>query len=344
MKKINKTFILLSLTTLIAAAVPVQANQTAERIEAYFPSIQFTFDGKQLAPIDGQKGFIYEGSTYVPLRFIAYALHKGVQWNSDSYTVSISEPNDAEKITIQEYNLNREVREQSGNTDKAVGAATIEVYKSNVTYLFDNVQKQPDDEQKGVIYEDVLYVPIRFVSESVGRKIDWNPDTYTVSAVSQSNADATPTNTPNASSTPTPSSTPSPTPSTTPSPTPSTTPVVIGGGGGGGGSVSKPSYDSIISEAEGKIESLRNSAEKAFDKLVKKYKAATTDAEKTAIQNEGSNLLGSYDRQFETIMSSLESKLNANEYSTDAVQSYREQYKAVKAEQMLKIISSLSTN
>lgn len=323
------TKIILFIALFFTLAIPAQAAQMPETIEVYFAPMHFSFDGKQFAPPQGQRGFIYEGSTYVPLRFVAYALNKGVRWDGDTYTVTIAEPNDSEKIQIQEYNMNREIREPA-DKDAAVlpvSPETIQVYKEQLTYIFDGVQKMPPEEYKGFIYQDVLYVPIRFVSESIGKTIEWDPATYTVSAKSGQQEAPTPAQTAPSSS-----------------PSPSAAPASGGGGGGGGGggsSSSKPSYDSLVQEADSKIRSLQSSAEATFNDLLNQYKEAADLDAKNAIIAQGINALASYDSRFENIMAELETKLKNNGYSTDIIQTYRDQYEKEKEAQKVKVMNSL---
>ncbi|MDF2961853.1 MAG: PpiC-type peptidyl-prolyl cis-trans isomerase [Paenibacillus sp.] len=61
------------------------AYASGTQIEVYFKNIKYMFDGQQKKPAD--ESFIYNGTTYVPLRFVSEALGKEVQWDGDSETV-----------------------------------------------------------------------------------------------------------------------------------------------------------------------------------------------------------------------------------------------------------------
>lgn len=56
------------------------------QIEVYFKNIKYKFDGIEKKPSEGQ-GFVYDGTTYVPLRFVGEALGKEVQWDGDNETI-----------------------------------------------------------------------------------------------------------------------------------------------------------------------------------------------------------------------------------------------------------------
>jgi cyclophilin family peptidyl-prolyl cis-trans isomerase len=56
------------------------------QIEVYFKNLRMMFDGVEKSPTD-QPVFIYEGSTYVPLRFMSEAMGKLVQYDAEKETV-----------------------------------------------------------------------------------------------------------------------------------------------------------------------------------------------------------------------------------------------------------------
>jgi foldase protein PrsA len=58
------------------------------QIEVAFRNLKYMFDGVEKVPSDG-KSFIYEGTTYVPIRFVSEALGKPVEWDEANETIWI---------------------------------------------------------------------------------------------------------------------------------------------------------------------------------------------------------------------------------------------------------------
>lgn len=62
----------------------------------------------------------------------------------------------------------------------ATGAGTqIEVYFKDLVFKFDGVEKKP--KQESLIYNGSTYIPIRFVSESIGIPVRYNEESGTIS-------------------------------------------------------------------------------------------------------------------------------------------------------------------
>lgn len=58
------------------------------KIEVVFDKLRYMVDGVEKKPTTGQ-GFIYQGTTYVPLRFAAEATGKDVSWDGKNKTIWI---------------------------------------------------------------------------------------------------------------------------------------------------------------------------------------------------------------------------------------------------------------
>lgn len=82
-----KGFVLGFMCCAILSATVVYA-QDASQIEVYYNDLKFMFDGVQKKPVVNQ-GFIHNGTTYVPLRFISEAFGKEVSWDGDNNTIWI---------------------------------------------------------------------------------------------------------------------------------------------------------------------------------------------------------------------------------------------------------------
>jgi foldase protein PrsA len=81
--KVKGLIIGLSLGSLIAGSA---AYASATQIEVVFKNIKYMFDGIEKKSSQGQ-GFIYNNTTYVPLRFVGEALGKKVQWDEKNQTI-----------------------------------------------------------------------------------------------------------------------------------------------------------------------------------------------------------------------------------------------------------------
>ncbi|WP_216625933.1 copper amine oxidase N-terminal domain-containing protein [Paenibacillus planticolens] len=56
----------------------------------------------------------------------------------------------------------------------------IDVYFRKLQYFFDGVNKQPPQDLQGFIYKDTTYVPLRFLSESLGKPVSWDDATSSI--------------------------------------------------------------------------------------------------------------------------------------------------------------------
>ncbi|NOU89782.1 peptidylprolyl isomerase [Paenibacillus sp. LMG 31460] len=83
--KVKGLIVGLTIGSVLSGTVAFAANS---QIEVAFRSLKYMFDGVEKAPSEA-KGFIYEGSTYVPLRFVSEALGKKVAWDEENETIWI---------------------------------------------------------------------------------------------------------------------------------------------------------------------------------------------------------------------------------------------------------------
>ena len=80
----------------VAAALPAYAALAARNITVY-TGVNIFVDGRELHPTDVNgkevEAFVYEGTTYVPLRAVGEALGAEVSWNKDEKTVYVNSEN-----------------------------------------------------------------------------------------------------------------------------------------------------------------------------------------------------------------------------------------------------------
>lgn len=314
----NTVFTLLAVILITTSASAATALQS---IQVYSIPMQFTFDGTELVPPADQQGFIYNNSTYLPLRFVVHSLNQAVEWDSATSTVTIREPESDERTGIDDYNSNNQVVNTNTavvtNAKPTLKASSIEISTRKVTYKIGGKTIIPDGGLEGFIINNRLFVPLRFVSNSIGYKVDWNHSTYSVGLLSpeyiaQKLDDG------------------GETPSDQPTDIMEDLPVVPSGGGGV--ITAPPTYDSLIGQADTQISSLKSSCENSLASLYFAYLFETDPIAKQALISQGQAKEVQCNAQFETLMTNLQSSLTAYSYSTDIIMTYRNSYEEEKAQ------------
>lgn len=141
-----------------AAAVPSATTKAATNtIKVQSMNVNLIFDGVSIQPPEGQYVFMYNNTTYVPLRFMSYALQKSVAWDAKNVKVTVAEPNSSELVVIKEYLMNA----TNGNSTSAA-AKNIALNQVKASYVFNGATKALPTGQSSFILNGSLYVPLRF--------------------------------------------------------------------------------------------------------------------------------------------------------------------------------------
>ncbi|KRE47923.1 stalk domain-containing protein [Paenibacillus sp. Soil522] len=280
-------------------AATVLAASTAVKTKTQSLSLQF--DGQALKLPDGQYSFIYQGRTYVPIRYISYALQKSVNWDGKKATVS--EPTEQELAAMK-----KQLQHTSTGSDKPQAGVEITIQPVNAALVFDGKAAPLPAGQPLFGYKGSIYVPLRFLSESVGTQISFDPVTKTVngqSAAYRAEQGAGGGNL-----------------------IPGTGEGSAGGTGGAGGGAVKLSYEQITAEAESKLAALKSSCKSTLMSIGLQYISTSDAAVKAQLKAQGLQEVDNCSAKFEVIMSDTTAKLTENGYSTAIIADYRKAFQA----------------
>ncbi|MGM0880080.1 MAG: copper amine oxidase N-terminal domain-containing protein [Bacillota bacterium] len=285
------------------------AGNAAKPVNVQSVSVTLNFDGRNLTLPTGQYAFALQGTTYVPLRFIAYALLKNVQWDAKSAAVAVNAPNSQELTYLGEY-LDNAVAE--AGKESTIGGITLTVSPIQSKFTFDGAAKPLPSGQSAYILKGSIYVPLRFIAQSVGTAVKWDPVTKRITGTSKSYMESQAGHTHTGSGS-------------------------IGGsadnaggtnngqtggsvGGNGAGAATKASIEAA---AEVKLRALESSAMNELYELANQYVKANDAEEKQQLINQGQAKLDAYTAQFNQIVSDTEAQLKAGGYSTEKIAEYR---------------------
>nr|WP_317966250.1 stalk domain-containing protein [Paenibacillus cellulosilyticus] len=291
---------------------------TSKPVKVQTSAFELVFDGKTVNLPDGQFIFVNQGTSYVPVRFISYALQKKVVWDSATKKVTVTEPSANELTVLREYLMNA-----AGEKGKqsSVGGTTVTASPISAAFVFDGVARNLPAGQSAFIVNNSIYVPVRFMSESIGTQIKWDSANHRISGESKSYREEQQSNGDDGGKSDGSTGGEQGTNNGT-----SSGNGTGAGSAGGSGVVNKPTYEQIKSEADSKLESLYNSAKSSFLSLAQQYLSATDKAAKQTIYAQGEAYLSDITSQFNAILSDTEAKLTANGYSTAIIQEYRNRF------------------
>ncbi len=127
--------------TMLTSGV-VFAKQATETISVIYDNIKILIDGKEYQPTDANgnivEPFIYNGTTYLPVRAIANAFNKNVNWDAENNTVILGSKEFDYLNKMSYVDNNQEGCSKAEFTLKDNG---IRLYQSG--YGYDKVDKYP---------------------------------------------------------------------------------------------------------------------------------------------------------------------------------------------------------
>lgn len=168
-KRIKDIIIGFIIGCLLMTTTPVLANTILQKIDVVLNSVDVQVNGEKLEA----DTILYNGSTYLPMRKVAEAVGKDIEWNQDTMTANIIEKSDIKlnnEITIVE---NTDLKTSDGIKIKVIN-------NKNYINLEDCYKKYNDEENKkikvsnknGEIITDLddiicLYINDELVLESI---------------------------------------------------------------------------------------------------------------------------------------------------------------------------------
>lgn len=143
----------------VAAAAPFAVSAQYEDINADKNTINIVVDGERVVA----DNFLYNDTTYIPLRKVAEMLGKKVDWQESESAAYISDT-DTPEITDTAVPV---LKEEAGSV--------LNVERNTIT-IYVNGEKVDAD---NFVYEDRTYVPLRKVSEMLSKDVSWDQLTNT---------------------------------------------------------------------------------------------------------------------------------------------------------------------
>jgi len=133
----------------------VFAKQASETISVIYDNIKILIDGKEYRPTDGNgnevEPFIYNGTTYLPVRAIANAFDKEVDWEAQTSTVTLGSKHydwlcqmgyvdySTTRVASEVYSIDNGLKFVVTNPD--FNKRNEEIDQTSISYLLNNSYK-----------------------------------------------------------------------------------------------------------------------------------------------------------------------------------------------------------
>ena len=173
MKFLNKLLLVIIAIALVFSAIAFASaagTTIYKEIEVTYSDITLYIDGHLVVPRDANgnrvEPFIYNGTTYLPVRAVGNALNKNVEWVGETSTVYLSDKTGIALPASDTYT--------AGKT----GTETITVAYSGVSIYVNWTKITPTDANGNVvepfIYNGTTYLPVRAVADAFNKSINWD--------------------------------------------------------------------------------------------------------------------------------------------------------------------------
>lgn len=168
-------FCLLLCCVVILGLLAGSAKAAIQAAAQLRPDITIIIDGSQRTFYNagGQEvhPILCNGTTYLPLRAIGELMGRNVDWNQDTKTVTLAGQRTTPTTT--------------GTPDSAAAVRNISAeLRDDFTILIDSTVRTFTDAGGNpvypLLYQGSTYLPIRAIGELMGKSVDWNQETKTV--------------------------------------------------------------------------------------------------------------------------------------------------------------------
>ncbi|GMK48360.1 hypothetical protein PghCCS26_54900 [Paenibacillus glycanilyticus] len=292
MMKSLRHYTLMLLIVALCTVLPLTAGAASSSVTVKTQAVNLKFDGQSLALPDGQYAFIYQDRTYIPVRFISYALQKSVKWDQKTSKVTVSEPTAAEKEALAKL-----LAGAAAGGAQPVESKNITIKPVQATLVFDGQAKALPTGQSLYSINNSIYVPLRFMSEAVGTDIKWDQKTNSITGESAAYKAAQAGGNNGTGTNP-------------------------GTGTGGGtdpvGEV-KPTYENLAASATAKLTDLESKCGATLNTLYNQHKAATDDTVKKNLEDSGRQTIDQCTADFNKLVTETKAELAKYGYSSDAL-------------------------
>ena len=178
MNKIIKRTILL-----LCAALPVSyvsAQNSDVTISVSYNDVKVFVNGERAVLTDAlgnpAEPFIYEGTTYLPLRAVAETLSTEVSWDGENYIVELKSSSGSRAAEAIEYT-------------PFVGVRDINISYRDISVFLDGEKLElmtaDGKSAEPFIYEGTTYLPLRAVAEATNAQVEWDADINSIYLTSE---------------------------------------------------------------------------------------------------------------------------------------------------------------
>lgn len=152
----------------VSLITPTPGALTEKTIEVY-TGVNIYIDDVKLNPTDAKgnpvETFVYNGSTYLPVRAIGEAVGRNVRWDGKTNSVYLTGKTSTSRS-----------KKKSPASAATLTPKFIEVYTGANIYI-DNVKLKPKDANGNsvevFVYNGTTYLPVRAIGEALGKAVQW---------------------------------------------------------------------------------------------------------------------------------------------------------------------------
>ena len=177
MKVLSLVLAITLLSACLTAGAELKLNSGSINIHS---GIRIDVDGKEFVPVDSDgipvEVFLYDGTTYLPVRAISNLFGLGIEWDNETKSVYLGS---RKGVELPKYTAAADFAASPFKVENK----TVTVHTGISIYYNDEYFQPTDSEGFSVetfLYNGTTYLPVRAISTLMNAAIDWDQATKTV--------------------------------------------------------------------------------------------------------------------------------------------------------------------